>query len=149
LQFLAGFEAHGLPWRNGNFGARPGITADSGLAGPDVKDTKAAKFNAVVAGEGLLHGLEDSLDSDFRFGFGDAGAIYDVVNDIELYQTNLLKIQVLIVKSGVAVVKNFLPLYDEAMSRRLYVAATVRKPLRLWQRKIAAPSRSSGGRSSI
>jgi hypothetical protein len=108
LQFLAGFEAHGLPWRNADFGARPGVSADSGLAGPYVKDTKAAKFNAVVSGEGLLHGIEDGLDSDFRFGFGDASAIYDVVDDIELYQTNLLKIQPLIVNSGVGVVKKFL-----------------------------------------
>jgi hypothetical protein len=92
LQFLAGFEAHGFPWRNAYFGARPGITADSGFAGFHVKDTKTAKFNAVVSGQSLLHGFEDGLNRDFRFGFGDACAVYDVVNDIELYQTNLLKI---------------------------------------------------------
>jgi hypothetical protein len=109
LQFLAGFEAHGLPWRNTYFGARPGIPADSGLAGPDVKDTKAAKLNAIVSGEGLFHGLEDRLDSDFRFGFGDASTIDDVVDDIELYQANLLKTQTLIVESGVGVCQEFSP----------------------------------------
>jgi hypothetical protein len=112
LQFLAGFEAHGLPWRNAYFGARPGITANSGLAGFYVKDTKTAKFNAVVSGESLLHGFEDGLDSDFRFCLGDACAIDDVVNDIELYQTNLLKIQMLILESGFGIVKNFLLHYD-------------------------------------
>jgi len=95
LQFLAGFEAHGLPGRNAHFSARPGVAADSRFAGPDVKDTKAAKLNAVAPGESLLHGLKHRLDSDFRFGFGDAGAIYNVVNDIKLYQTNLLKTLVL------------------------------------------------------
>jgi hypothetical protein len=115
LQFFAGFEAHGLPWRNAHFGARPGITADSRLAGSHVKDTKATKFNAVACGEGLLHGLEDGLDSDFRFGFGDAGAIDNLVDDIQLYQTNLLKIQELIVNSGVGIVKNFLLHYAGAL----------------------------------
>jgi hypothetical protein len=114
LQFLAGFEAHGLPWRNAYFRARPGITADSGLAGFYVKDTKAAKFNTVSSGQSLLHGLEDGLDSDFRLGLGDACAIDDLVNDIQLYQTNLLKIQLLILESGFGIVKNFLLHYDEA-----------------------------------
>jgi hypothetical protein len=108
LQFLAGFEAHGLPWRNAHFGAGPGIAANSGLAGPDVKDTKAAELNAVVSGERLLHGFEDRLDSNFRFGFGNAGAIYNVVDDIQLYQANLLKKQALILNSGAFVVKNIL-----------------------------------------
>jgi hypothetical protein len=114
LQFLPGLEAHSLPWRNAYFGARPGITADSGLAGFYVKDTKTAKFNAVACTEGLLHGFEDGLDSDFRFGLGDACAVYYVVNDIELYHTNLLKIQTLILEIGFGVVKNFLLHYDEA-----------------------------------
>jgi hypothetical protein len=108
LQFLAGFEAHGLSWRNAYFGARPGITADSGLAGSHVKDTKTAKFNAVISGQSLLHGFEDGLDRDFRFGLGDAGAVDNVINDIELYQTNLLKIQSSILESGFGLVKNFL-----------------------------------------
>jgi hypothetical protein len=112
LQFLTGFEAHGLAWRNAYFRARPGITADSGLAGFYVKDTKTAKFNAVSSGESLLHGLEDGLDSDFRLCLGDACASDDLVNDIQLYQTNLLIIQVLILKSGFAIVKNFLRHYD-------------------------------------
>jgi hypothetical protein len=91
LQFLAGLEAHGLPWRNAYFGARPGVTTDSSLAGFYVKDTKTAKFNAVVSGEGLFHGFEDGLDRYFRFGLGDACAVYDFIDDIQLYQTNLLK----------------------------------------------------------
>ncbi|SPE31201.1 hypothetical protein SBA2_60032 [Acidobacteriia bacterium SbA2] len=95
LQFLARFEAHGLPRRNTHFSARPGVTADTGLAGPDVKDTKATQFDAVASGEGFLHGVENGLDRDFRFGFGDASAIYHIVNDIQLYQTNLLKTLIL------------------------------------------------------
>jgi hypothetical protein len=148
LQFLAGFEAHGLPWRNAYFGACPGITADSGLAGSHIKDTKTAKFNAVVSGQSLLHGFEDGLDRDFRFGFGDAGAVYDVVNDIELYQTNLLKMQLSILETGFAVVKNILLHYDEAnyqvvaatlsVSRR---TMTMWKPLELWSvsRRMKSP----------
>jgi dCTP deaminase len=112
LQFLAGFEAHSFPWRNAYFRARPGITADSGLAGFYVKDTKTAKFNAVISGQSLLHGLEDGLDRDFRLCLGDTSATDDVVNDIQLYQTNLLKIQVLILESGFGIVKNFLRHYD-------------------------------------
>jgi hypothetical protein len=112
LQFLAGFEAYGLPWRNAYFRTRPGIAADSGLAGFYVKDTKTAKFNAVISGQSLLHGLEDGLDSDFRLCLGHACAIDDVVNDIQLYQTNLLKIQLLILESGFGIVKNFLLHYD-------------------------------------
>ena len=122
LQLLAGFEAHGPARRNAYFRARPGIAADSGLAGFYVKDTKTAKFNAVVSGKSLLHGFEDGLDSGFRFSLGNPGAVDDFVNDIELYQTNLLKIQVLILESGFGVVKNFLLHYDEAkLQRRLYV----------------------------
>jgi hypothetical protein len=109
LQFLAGFEAYGLPWRNAYLGTRPGIPADSGLAGPDVKDTKAAQFNAVVSGKGLFHGLKDRLDSYFRFGFGDASAIDDVVDDIQLYQANLLKTQTFIVEIGIGVCQEFSP----------------------------------------
>jgi hypothetical protein len=114
LQFLAGFESHGLTWRNSYFRARPGIAADSSLAGFYVEDTKTAKFNAVISSQSLLHGLEDGLNSDFRLGLGYACAVNYFVNDIELYQTNLLKILVLILESGFAIVKNFLRHYDEA-----------------------------------
>ena len=112
MQFLAGFEAHGLARGNAHFGARPGITADSGLAGFGVKDTETTKLDAVVLGQSLLHACEDGLDSHFRFGLGDARPIDDFINDVELYQANLLKIQVLILESGFGVVKNFLLDYD-------------------------------------
>jgi hypothetical protein len=114
LQFFAGFEAHGLPGRNAHFRARPGIAADSGFAGSHVKDTKATQFNAVACGESLLHGFEHGLDSDFRLGFGDAGAVDNFVDYVKLYQTNLLKIQELIVISSAAIVKNFLLHYAGA-----------------------------------
>jgi hypothetical protein len=119
LQFFTGFEAHRLAWRDAYFRTRPGIAADSGFAGFYVKNTKTAKFNAVICSESLLHGLKDGLHSDFGLCLGDACAVDDIVNDIQLYQRNLLKMQVLILKSGCDIVKNFLRHYDAGRLRGL------------------------------
>ena len=61
-----------------------------GLAGLHVEYAKAAQFDSVALFERLLHGFEDSLDRHLGFGFGDAGPVYDLVNDVQLDQNILL-----------------------------------------------------------
>src|SRR5205823_797028 len=40
--------------------------------------------------ERLLHGFKNRLYGHFGFGFGDAGSVYDLVNDVQLDQNGLL-----------------------------------------------------------
>jgi hypothetical protein len=112
LKLFAWLEAHSFAWRDADFRACPGIAADASLPGFDVENTKSAQLNAVALGKGSLHGLEHRLDSHLGFGLGDASAVDDLIDNVQLYHANLLKIQALILKSGNGIVKNFLLDYD-------------------------------------
>src|SRR5262249_13475924 len=83
LQLLAGLKAYGLSWRNRNFGAGARIASDAGFSRTNVKYTKSAQFNAVAFGERALHALKNSLHRHLSFGFGNAGPVDDLVDDVE------------------------------------------------------------------
>jgi hypothetical protein len=86
LQLLAWFEANRLSRRNGDLGTRTRVAANARLPRPHVEDAEAAQFYSITLGESLLHRLKDCLDSHFRLRFGYAGAVYNLVNDIQLDQ---------------------------------------------------------------
>jgi hypothetical protein len=86
MEFLAGFEANGLAWRDADLGAGAGIAADTGFAGTDVEDTKAAELNTLALSKGSFKGLEYRIDSGFGFVALQAGPFNHLVNDVLFYQ---------------------------------------------------------------
>jgi hypothetical protein len=88
LQFFAGLESHCFSRRNGDLGPGARIPSDACLAWSNVEDTEAAKFNAISLGQGLLHRLEYSLNSFLGIRFGDASPVYDLIDDVKLYQVS-------------------------------------------------------------
>jgi flavin reductase (DIM6/NTAB) family NADH-FMN oxidoreductase RutF len=86
LQLLTGFKPHSLSRWNGNLRAGARIAPDTGLPRFYIKDAKAAQLDAVALLKSLLHRLENGFDCHLGFGFGDAGAVYNFIDDIELDQ---------------------------------------------------------------
>jgi len=84
LQFLAGLEPDCLARRDGDLGAGARVAADAGLARADIEDAEAAQFNALAVGQGPLHALENCFHGHLGLGLGDAGFVYDFVNNVEL-----------------------------------------------------------------
>jgi 4-hydroxyphenylacetate 3-hydroxylase, reductase component len=93
LQFLARLEPNGFSRWNGHFGARPRIPADPGFARLDVEDAEPSQLDAIAMSKSLLHALKNSFDRHLRFGLGDPGFVDDLVNNIQLNQHSLLRIQ--------------------------------------------------------
>jgi hypothetical protein len=112
LEFFARLEADSFARWDTDFRAGARVAANAGLPGLDVEDAKSTQFNAVALGKGSLHGLKDGFDRHLGLGLGDACAVDDLIDDVQLYHANLLKIQALILESGNGIVKNFLLDYD-------------------------------------
>ena len=89
VEFLAGLEAHGFAWSDGDFGTGAGIAAYAGLAGLYGEDAEAAEFNAVAFDEALLHGFEDGIDCRLGFCPDQPGTLYNSLNQILLDQLAL------------------------------------------------------------
>jgi hypothetical protein len=75
MKLFAGLEADCFAWGNGDFSSGPRIAADAGFAWFDGKDTESAQFDTIASDEGLLHALEDGIDSSLRFGPRQTGAL--------------------------------------------------------------------------
>jgi hypothetical protein len=90
VQFLAGFEAHGLTGSDADLGAGAGVAADAGLAGPNAEDAKAAQLNALAGGECLFEALEDCIYRSLGLGSGEARTLDYMVNDVLLNQRRYL-----------------------------------------------------------
>jgi hypothetical protein len=88
LEFLAGLEANGFAGRDADLLTSARIAANAGFPRLHGKDSEAAKLDAFAAAERVLHGLEDGFDGLLGFGAGDAGLLYDGVDNIELYHAN-------------------------------------------------------------
>ena len=86
LQFLTGFETHGLPGGNGNLGAGARIAADSGLPRLDVEHAETAQLDPVTLLERLFHLFKYGLDRHFSLGLGNSSLVDNFVDDIELDQ---------------------------------------------------------------
>jgi hypothetical protein len=108
LKFLARFEPHSLAGGNRNLGAGARIPANPGLARFHVENPEAAKLDPITFGKCVLHGFEDRFNGNLRLGFGYARPGHDLIDDVELDHGNLLKIQALMLESGIAIVKPFL-----------------------------------------
>ena len=96
MQFLAGLKAHSFAGGYADFGPGAGVPPDAGLTRFHIENAEAAQFNAVALRQGFLHGFKYRLDGHLRFCLGDARAADDLIDDIQLYHANLLKIQALI-----------------------------------------------------
>src|SRR5580704_3217006 len=84
LQLLAGFETHCFAGRNSDLGTRARVAADAGFAWTHVEDPEAAQLNALAVRQGPLHALENCFHGHLGLGLGDAGFVYDFVNNVEL-----------------------------------------------------------------
>ncbi len=82
LEVFAGFEADGFAGVDADLGAGAGVAAYAGLAGLDGEDAEAAQFDAVVLGEGGLHGFEDGVDGGFGLDAREAGALHDSLDEV-------------------------------------------------------------------
>jgi hypothetical protein len=112
LQFLAGLEAHSFSGGDTDFCSRSGVPPDTGLARFHIENTEATQFNAVSLRQGFLHGIKHSFNGHLSFCLRNACAIDDLIDDVQLYHANLLKIQALILRSQRGIVKNILLDYD-------------------------------------
>jgi len=86
VEFLAGFEADGFAWGDGDFCAGARIASDAGFAGAYVEDAKAAQFDAIAGCEGLLEAFKNCVDRCFRFIARQARTFDDVMDNILFYQ---------------------------------------------------------------
>ncbi len=86
VEFLAWLEADGFAGGDGDFGSGARVAANAGLAGAHIEDAKAAQFNAIAGGEGLLQAFENYVDSCFRFVARQARTFDDVMDNILFYQ---------------------------------------------------------------
>jgi hypothetical protein len=84
LQLFAGLEAHGFSGRNRYFCAGTRVAANAGLARADIEYAKSSEFNAMAAGQRLLHALENGFHRQFSLGFGNAGSGDHFVDNVEL-----------------------------------------------------------------
>src|SRR2546427_1266517 len=103
-----------------NFGAGTRVAADARLARLHVEHAETPQLDPVAMRQGLLYGREDGLDGDLSPGLGDAGAVDDRVNKVELDHCNLLKNRDFILENGFLVVKNFLLYYHTRPFRRAW-----------------------------
>src|SRR5208282_2402590 len=133
LQFLAGLEAHSLAGGNTDFRPCSGVPPDTGLARFHIENTEATQFNAVALRQRFLHGFKYRFHGHFRFCLRHACAVDDLIDDVQLYHANLLKMQALILRTQRGIVKNFLldydsPLFTCRMGMIPWVAATATNP---------------------
>ena len=86
MKFLARFEAHSFPRRNGYFSSGARIPPNAGLPGTDIENSKAAQLDSFALGQRLLQTLEDSVHSGFSLDPGEPGPFDDVMDDVLLNQ---------------------------------------------------------------
>ena len=75
LKILARLETDGLTGRNGDLGAGAWIASDSGFAGLDGEDAKAAELDTIAPAQGLLHRFKDGIHGGLCLGPWKAGAL--------------------------------------------------------------------------
>jgi hypothetical protein len=84
LQLFARLEANSLAGRDAHFGASTGISTNTGLAGPNVKNTEAAKFDAVALCQRLLHALKDGIHGRLGFIPWQSRSLHHLMHYVEL-----------------------------------------------------------------
>ena len=89
LQFFAGFEANGLPFRDGDLSAGARIAPDTAFARFDDEDAEAAKLYALAALHCFFHRLKEGFDRSLSFHLRDAGLIRDIVDDVQFDHSSL------------------------------------------------------------
>src|SRR5580704_14048637 len=91
LQFLSGFEAHGLAWGNVDFFTGTRVAADAGLARLDAEYAEAAELDTLPFAQCGLQGFEYSFDGLLCLGATDIrrSGVHHGVHDVQLNHTNL------------------------------------------------------------
>jgi hypothetical protein len=84
VELFAGLEADGLAGCDGDLGTGAGIASDAGFAGFYREDAETAQFYTVTLPESGLHGVEDYVDSGFRFGARESCTFDHSLNQILL-----------------------------------------------------------------
>jgi hypothetical protein len=84
VEFFAWLEAYGLAGCNGNFGAGARVATDARFARLDGEDAEAAELDAVACNEGLLHAVEDGVDSRFCLGTWKARSFHNPLYEVLL-----------------------------------------------------------------
>jgi hypothetical protein len=82
MQFLARLETHRFARSNRDLGSSARVAADTGLARTDIEDAKAAQFDTIAVGQGLLEAFEDGVDRGLCLDAREAGPLNDVVDDV-------------------------------------------------------------------
>src|ERR1017187_227580 len=82
MQFLAGFEAHGLSWGDADLGSGSRIAANAGFAGADAENAKSAQVDGLAGSQGLVQALEDRIDRCFCLGAWQARALDYLMDDV-------------------------------------------------------------------
>jgi hypothetical protein len=83
LQIFSGLESDSLSGWNIDFGTGSRITANPGFARFYRKHAKATQFNPIVCLQGVFHAIKYRIDSLFGFRLTDAGALDDLIDEIE------------------------------------------------------------------
>ena len=86
LEVFARLEANGAAGGYVDFGAGAGVAAYACFAGFYGEDAEAAELDAIALSEGSLHGAEDGVKGRFGLVAGQAGALYDALDEILLDQ---------------------------------------------------------------
>src|SRR5258705_11978523 len=84
LQVLAGLEAHRLAGGDGHLDTGLGISSHALFAVADLKDSEAAKLDALAIAERDLHSLDDGVDGLRRLHPGYVCDFRDAVDDVRL-----------------------------------------------------------------
>lgn len=90
VQLFTGFEAHGLTWRNADFGSGSGISPDTGFACAHAEHSETTQFNALTRCQGLFQPLKHSIDCRFGLGAGQACALDHMVHNVLFNQSGHL-----------------------------------------------------------
>lgn len=77
MKLFAGLEANCFAWGNGDFGSGSWVASDAGFSWLDGEDTESAQLDAVACDQGLLHAVEDGVNSRLRFGARQAGTLHN------------------------------------------------------------------------
>jgi hypothetical protein len=101
LQVFAGLEAYSLSRWDIHFRAGAGVPADTCLPRFHREHAKAPQFNPIVGFKGILHAVENGVDSLLRFRFAHSRPLDDLIHKIEFDHRNLrISFETLFLTSG-------------------------------------------------
>jgi hypothetical protein len=89
LQVFAWLESYGLSGRDVHFRASPRVSPDTGLSRLYRKYAEASQLDPIIGLEGILHAIEDRIDSLLCFRLAHSRPLNDLIHKIEFDHWNL------------------------------------------------------------